>query len=551
MQNNCRFRQFLLFALVSVVVAACGPDPDKSARKVFRFNELGDVTSLDPALSGSFENNWAVHQLFNGLVEMDDQLRVQPCLANSWSISTDGLVYQFQLRTGVRFHDAPQFAGGKGRAVTAADFVYSFNRLFDKQLSNASTLVSMIAHDPENGKQGFSALNDSVLEIRLKQPFAPFLGVLSMNYFTVVPKEVVQFHGAEFGRHPVGTGPFQLRVWKEKERLLLDKHPNYFRFDEKGNRLPYLDGVNVTFIKSPEAAFMQFLSGDQDMLSGIDAINKELVLARDGSGLKKEMRERYVLQTGPYLKTDYIGIVLDGKGSEGKLNPLQQKMVRQAINAAINRDRIVRFLRYNVGTPADKGFLPTGMNAYDPKLLTGFTFDPDKARQLLAAAGFPRGKGLPMIKLTTTASYLDIADDIHNQLAQVNILCEIEILQPAMFKSAVADGKLNFFRKSWIGDYPDPENFMALFYSKNFSPNGTNYFHFSNATFDGLYERCLTEQSDTARQRLFLQMDQLIVEESPVVPLFYDQVVRLVQKNVQGLTVNPTNLLGLERVRLL
>ena len=532
-----------------LLLSACGGNDKTKSQQVFRFNELGDVTSLDPALSGSFENNWAVHQLFNGLVEMDDELRVRPCIAKSWSISDDGLVYRFLLRRDVFFQDAPEFEGGKGRAVIASDFVYSFSRLFNKSISNASTLVSMIAHDPEKGENGFTAVNDSTFEIRLRQPFAPFAGVLSMKYFSVVPHEAADKWKADFGRHPVGTGPFQLRVWKEKERLVLDRNPNYFKMDENGKRLPYLESVNVSFIKSAEAAFMQFLSGDQDMLSGIDAINKELVLARDGSGLKPEMKQRYVLQTGPFLKTDYLGILIDGPGSGGELNPLQKKQVRQAINAAINRERIVRFLRYNIGTPAVHGFIPDGMNAYNPDKLNGFTYDPDKARQLLIDAGFPRGKGLPTIKLTTTASYLDIADDIHNQLSQVNIPCEIEILQPAMFKTAVADGKVNFFRKSWIGDYPDPENFTALFYSKNFSPNGTNYMHFSSAAYDKLYEQCLTEQTDSVRSRLFLEMDQLLVEESPVVPLFYDEVVRLVQKNVQGLTVNPTNLLSLERVK--
>jgi oligopeptide transport system substrate-binding protein len=538
----------LLFA--ASLWAGCGGNHTKDTKQVFRFNELGDVTSLDPALSGSFENNWAIHQLYNGLVEMDDSLRVKPCIARSWTVSDDGLVYRFTLRGDVKFHDAPQFAGGKGRTVTAGDFVYSFSRLFDKRISNASTLVSMIAHNPEKNETGFRAVNDTTLEIMLRQPFAPFTGVLSMKYFSVVPREVVEHWKDEFGRHPVGTGPFKLRVWKEKERLVLDRHPDYFKTDEKGIRLPYLESVNVSFIKSPEAAFMQFLSGEQEMLSGIDAINKEIVLARDGSGLKADMQSRYVLQTGPFLKTDYLGILIDGNGSNGQLNPLQKKQVRQAINAAINRDRIVRFLRYNVGTPAINGFLPDGMNAYDAAKLNGFTYNPDKARALLAEAGFARGKGLPKIKLTTTASYLDIADDIHNQLAQVNIDCEIEILQPAMFKTAVAEGKVNFFRKSWIGDYPDPENFMALFYSKNFSPNGVNYMHFGNAGFDKLYEQCLTEQNDSVRRDLFLKMDQLLVDESPVVPLFYDEVVRLVQKNVEGLTVNPTNLLSLERVRI-
>lgn len=547
---TARTRLFFLLVSIGVFTLTCGENKQQSSRSLFRFNELGDVTSLDPALSGSFENNWAVHQLFNGLVEMDDHLHVVPCLAKSWEISADGLNYTFHLRSGIFFHDAPQFPTGKGRQVTATDFVYSFTRLFDKHISNASTLVNKIAHDPENGRKGFEAINDSLLVIHLVQPFAPFLGMLSMQYFSVVPREVVQFYGTEFGRHPIGTGPFRLKVWKEKECLLLDRNPNYFRIDEKGQHLPYLDGVSVSFIKSADAAFLRFLSGDLDMLSGIDAINKEKVLMRDGSGLRKNMQERYILQTGSYLKTDYLGIWVEPTDPEAEDNPFQMQFFRQAINASINRERIVRFLRYNLGSVANKGFIPIGANAYDTASLKGIAYDPDKARQLLAEAGFISGKPIPEITLTTTATYLDVADEIRNQLEQVGIPCKLEILPPATFKTAVADGKVHFFRKSWIGDYPDPENFMGMFYSKNFSPGGTNYMHFRNAVFDSLYERCLVEQNDLSRRQLFLQMDQLLVDQSPVIPLFYDQVVRLLQKNITGLTANPSNLLTLENVRL-
>lgn len=527
----------------------CGGDPVvNDQRQVFRFNELGDVTSLDPAMAGSFENNWALSQLYNGLVEMDTDLYVRPAIASRWEISDDGMQYTFHLRSDIFFHDNPQFPGGKGRRVNASDFVFSFTRLFDKKISNASTLVDIVDRDPSAGKEGCMAANDSTFIIQLRKPFQPFLGILTMKYFSVVPKEVVQFYHVDFGKHPVGTGPFRLKFWEDKTNLVLEKNPLYFKFDEQGKRLPYLDLVSVSFIKDPEAAFLQFMSGDIDMISGMDAINKEKSLEKDGT-LKSGMKDKFVLLTAPYLKTDYLGILVDDAASGKKSNIESRRYLRKAINYSIDREKIVRYRRNNLGTPANAGFLPPDMHAYDQSKLTGFTYDPDKAREMLKLAGYPAGKGLNPVKLTTTSSYIDIADDVMHQLNEIGIPVEIEIMPPTAFQTAVGESKLAFFRKSWICDYPDPENFMSLFYSKHFCPDGPNYTHFSNTEFDRYYERCLIEQNDSVRADLFLRMDQIIVDEAPVVPLYYDRVVRLMQKNIEGMLVDPTNSINLERVR--
>ncbi|MFM2018020.1 MAG: hypothetical protein RL007_1676, partial [Bacteroidota bacterium] len=220
---NRTYTFLLLF--FSVALISCGGGSEvKDNRQVFRFNELGDVSSLDPAMSGSFENNWAINQLYNGLVEMDEKLNVQPCIATKWNVSDDGMTYTFTLRQDVVFHDDPQFPGGKGRKVVAEDFVYSFTRLFDKKISNASTLVDIIDYDGTDAHKGFETLNDSVFIVHLQRPFKPFLGILSMKYFSVVPKEVVSFYGDDFKIHPCGTGPFKLKAWLEDTRLDLERN---------------------------------------------------------------------------------------------------------------------------------------------------------------------------------------------------------------------------------------------------------------------------------------------------------------------------------------
>jgi oligopeptide transport system substrate-binding protein len=547
-----KMRRFVIPASIFLSIiffSRCGDEQQAADdRQVFRFNELGEVKSLDPAMAGSFENNWALNQLYNGLVEMDTDLFVRPCIARSWDISDDGMEYTFHLRPDIYFHDSPQFPGGKGRRVTAADFEYSFARLFDKKISNASTLIDVVDRDVDAGKAGCTAVNDSTFTIRLRMPFRPFLGILTMKYFSVVPKEVVVFYGSEYGTHPVGTGPFRLKYWKSRTSLVFEKNPAYFKFDSQGNRLPYLELVSVSFIKDAESAYMQVLSGDLDMITGIDAINKEKTLEKDGS-LRSGLRDKFVLQSAPFLKTDYLGILIDPAIPLSKNSPLISQLVRQAVNYSIDREKIVRYRRNNLGTPATGGFIPPDMHAYDPSKLRGFAYDPDKARQLLAKAGFPGGKGLKPLKLATTGMYQDIAEDVAHQLNEVGIPVEVEILMPATFTASAADSKLLFFRKSWICDYPDPENFMSIFYSKHFSPEGPNYTHLSNKEFDRLYEQSLVEQDDSIRAGLFLQMDQIIVDASPVVPLYYDRVVRLVSRKVEGLAMDPTNTINLERVR--
>ena len=256
---------------------------DNDKRTVFNYNEMNGVTSLDPAAASNFENIWPANMLFNGLVQMDDALNVVPCIAKNYSISADGLVYTFNLRTDVYFHNNVCFESTKGRKVTAADFVYSYNRLYDSRVSSATTLLAKVLRDDKTGYSGFESPNDSTFIIKLKEPFSAFLNILTMKYFSVLPYEAIEYYKQDFRRNPVGTGPFQFRLWEEGVKLILIKNPKYFERDSKNNRLPYLDAVTVSFIKDRETAFMELLNGRFDMLSGADAFNINEVLDKEGN----------------------------------------------------------------------------------------------------------------------------------------------------------------------------------------------------------------------------------------------------------------------------
>lgn len=546
--NMGRIFSFSVTAVALIGLLSCSGGGEKTdTKKIFRYNELGDVNTLDPAAAGDFETQWVTNQLYNGLVEVDDKLQVRPCIASRWTVSENGLEYTFHLRNDVYFHDDSLFKDGKGRKVIASDFVFSFDRLFDKRISKASTLVDMIDRDAAKGKKGFEALNDSTLVIHLSSPFAPFINILGMKYFSVVPHEVVNARKDEFALHPVGTGPFMYKNWVRGTKLVFVKNPNYFKTDSAGNRLPYLDAVVVHFIRDPESAFLQFMKGDLDMLSGMDAINKDKVLTKSGE-LNESMKKDYVLMSRPFLKTDYLGVLVDEKLDIVKSSPLRKRTIRRALNHGFDRDKMIRYLRYNLGTPANAGFIPPVLLEGRNEKVTGYTYDQELAKALIEEAGYKNGDK-PQVTLYTTKQYSDIAEFVRYEWTEIGVDVQVNFMEPAPFRSAVSDGNVNLFRKSWVGDYPDPENFMALFYSKNFSPNGSNYFHFNNPLFDKMYERTMYEQNDSIRYSYFRQMDQLIMDEAPVIPLYYDQAVRLVRNNISGMLMDPSNMLQLETVK--
>jgi oligopeptide transport system substrate-binding protein len=370
-----------------------------------------------------------------------------------------------------------------------------------------------------------------------------------MKYFSVIPREAIDTYKADFRRNPVGTGPFMFKSWHEGTKLILVKNPGYFEKDENGNRLPYLDAMTVSFIKDRETAFMELLSGKFDMLSGADAFNTNEVLDKDGQ-LRDLYRKKFTLQKGTFLKTDYVGILVDESIPAVKNSPLRLKKIRQAMNYGFDRDKMIKYLRNNLGQAAHAGFIPPGLKSYDTAAVKGYDYNPDKTASLLAEAGYPHGKGLPDITLHVAEMYKEQVEFIQSQLAQNNIRIQISVEKASVLRQAVNSGEFLLFKKSWVADYADEENYMSLFYSKNFAPKGVNYSHYKNEEFDRLYEMSLGENDLDKKRKLYQQMDQLVVDDAPVITLFYDEVIRLVNHRVQGLTTNPMNLLDLKRVKI-
>lgn len=537
---------FVIFFLLILFTACKSGRFDNDGRIVFRYNESAGITSLDPAFARDQANIWATNQLFNGLVQLDDNLKVKPCIAKSWEISPDGLNYTFHLRNDVFFIADDSFAGNKGRKVVAHDFVFSLNRLLNDKLASPGAWVLKQVRK-ENNTNSFIATNDSTLIIGLESPFPPFLGLLSMQYCSVVPHEAVEKYGADFRRHPVGTGPFKFGMWKEGVKLVMLRNDTYFETGSDGP-LPYLDAVAVTFIVDKQSAFLEFVKGNLDFVSGIDASYKDELLTKNGD-LRSKYTSKITLTKQPYLNTEYLGILIDTNYKAAAESPLRLKLVRQAINYGFDRVKMMRYLRNNIGIAGTAGFVPAGIPWFDQKLVEGYHYDPDKAMQLLGKAGFPGGKGLPPITLTTNASYLDLCRFIQSQLGEIGINVKIDVTPPATLREMIAQSKVSFFRGSWIADYPDAENYLSLFYTPNFCPAGPNYTHFSSAEFDESYQESMHETNDSLRGLKYIQMDRMLIEDAPVVVLYYDEVLRFSRKNISGLGSNPLNLLNLKQVK--
>ena len=508
---------------------------------VFRYNESAGITSLDPAFSRNQANIWAVNQIFNGLVQLDDSLNVEPAIAKSWEIHDNGRLYRFTLRRDVLFHDDSCFQNPEARKVKADDFLYSFRRLQSSKLAAPGAWVF------QNVK-AFRAPNDTTFDIYLKKSFPPFLGLLSMKYCSVIPREAVEYYGEQFRENPVGTGPFYKKLWLENEKLVLRRNKQYFEKDEEGKRLPYLEAVAITFIPDKQSAFLEFVKGNLDFLSGIDPSYKDELLTFEGE-LREKYRKRFHLYRQPYLNTEYLGFMVDSTKYENPEHPVLNRKVRQAINYGFDRKKMMRFLRNNIGAPANQGFVPRGLPAFDDSATYGYRYNPAKARKLLAEAGYPGGKGLPEITLQTNSSYLDLCEYIQAEVKKLGIPLNVEVTPPSTLRQAMATSKVRFFRGSWIGDYPDAENYLSLFYSDNFAPEGPNYTHFRHERFDALYERAFSINNASRRRSIYRRMDSLVMRQAPVVPLYYDQVLRFYPKSLEGLGGNAMNLLDLKRVR--
>jgi oligopeptide transport system substrate-binding protein len=527
----------VLFFIIALLTA-CSSGINNDKVKVFRYNQSSGISSLDPAFAKDQACNWAAAQLYNCLLQTNDQLQIQPDLAQTWTISPDGLTYTFHLRNDVFFHDHPLFQQGKGRRMVAADVVHSLSRLIDKTVASPG---AWLFEGKLNPQTPFEAPNDSTFILHLNKPFQPMLGILTMPYCSVVPHEITQHYGKDFRTNPVGTGAFQFKIWRENEVLILVRNPHYFERDTQNQALPYLDGIKITFMDNKRNEYLKFAENKLDFLSGLDASYKDDLLNANGE-LLPEWKNKIKLLRTPYLNTEYLGILQ----KNNKTNVLNNKLIRQAINYGFDRQKMVRYLRNNVGVAAENGFVPPVMPPFNAQPTKGYQYNPQKAIQLLQQANYGKNKNEQPITIETNATYQEFATFIQKQLSEIGMKIEVNLNPPSLLREKAAKGEADFFRASWIGDYPDPETYLAVLYGKHTAP--PNYTRFDNPQYNQLYEQALNESNDKQRYALYSAMDSIIIAESPIIPLYYDEVLRFVGNRVTNMGINPFNALSLKAV---
>jgi len=482
---------------------------------VYRRPLGNDPATLDPARIGDIFGRSVAQQLFDGLVQFDQTLAVTPALAQFWKASRDGLTWTFTLRKGVKFHH--------GREVTADDVAYSLTRILDPTVkSGGADLFLSIrgAQEFREGKakqvSGLTVLDRYTVQIVLAEALAPFVSVLAVGQAKIVPKELVEQQGEAFGAHPIGTGPFKFVRWERGKEIVLVANSDYFDGPPKLSRVVYRIFRGEEF----DAMHEQFQRGNLED-TPIPTQEYRRVVTAGGN---------YVHVKRPMLSVRFYGL-------NTRIKPLDDRRVRQALIHAIDREALVDEVYLDRYVLA-RGILPPGMMGFDPKL-KGYAHDPRRARELLAQAGYPGGRGLPPIPIWSGVrleKLLQEHEQIKKYLAAVGIQAEFhyETNWPS-FSGMLAQGKFPIFLYAWFADVPHPDNFLfKLFYSR--SPR--NFTGYSNQAVDDLLLQAKRERDLQRQTDLYRRAERLVLDDAPIIPVWHYTYERLFQPYVRSVEVN-------------
>jgi oligopeptide transport system substrate-binding protein len=490
------------------------PPPSVQPGAVYRRPILHDPATLDPARFRDIYSLAVGQQLFDGLVQFDQTLSITPALAQFWVASRDGRTWTFTLRKGVKFHH--------GREVTADDVVYSFTRLLDPRVRSGSADLFMDIQGAQEFREGrarqipgLTVVDRYTVRVTLTEAPVPFVSILAVGQAKIVPRDLVEEQGDAFGSQPVGTGPFRFVRWERGKEIVLAANPDYFDGPPRLSRLVF----RIFPGQGPDTVFSAFQAG------GLE----------DSPVPVKDYRQIIASPDYHYVRRPIFA--LRHYGLNTRVKPLDDRRVRQALTYAIDREALVSEIWLGRNSLA-KGILPPGTLGFNPQL-RGLPYDPAKARELLAQAGYPGGRGMPPLVIWSSARSEEIVREherIRKDLAAVGITAEFQYNTDwPSFSRAMQERKLPIFLRAWFADVPDPENFLAkLFYSG--SP--FNYMGYSNPALDALLEKARGEPDMARRVEIYRRAEEMIVEDAPVIPLSHLSYERLFQPYVKGVEVS-------------
>lgn len=506
------------------------PDGKQRTPQVFRYFSERPGT-LDPALASDAYASIVIAQIFSPLVGLTSDLEPIPQLAESWTISRDGLVYVFHIRKGVRFHN--------GREVHSSDMVYSLNRLFKEPFRTqglAAGYLDAIVGVPEfvSGRaksiRGIFAIDRYRLEIRLSRPYSALLSALALDQASVVPRECVEAKGNAFARHPIGCGPFRFTERGNDERLVLAANPDYFQGK------PAIDSI---VFYTPKGT-----------VEGVDTDGARALLRGDAAMANLPLNLLGELKGKPSVRVvRWQDLSLSFVGMNLAIHPLDDARVRQAIAMAMGREKMLNL--WPAGKVLSLGILPPGLPGYSPER-RAYTHDIEAAKALLAAAGYGPGNPLPTMtlwKATANQSVRQVDSLMVGTLAEAGIRVHLKYVSWTELDQAITARRAPLFGLAWIADIPDPDTFLrALFYSSS----GTNYFRFADHAVDSLLDFAQRTADPELRMNAYHAVETRVVKAAPLVPLFHSSTFVGLREEVSGLEVNPLGIstLAMEKLRI-
>ena len=489
---------------------------------VLRIAVPSDPRSLDPAIAYDVVTWPLVRTLFHGLVDYDDDLNLVPWHARSWTISEDGRTITFKLRQDIRFSN--------GRPITSEDFAYSLQRILNPAVKSPGqgfyrNIAGARAFQDGSADRvlGLRTPDLETLEIELVQPDLPFLYCIAMPFAYAVPREEVERRGDEFGRYPVGAGPFTLARWQRGTGLRLEKNPDYYRADDIR-----LEAIDLMVGGDETLHMMMFERGELDIASvtstGIP--DADFIRVMNDPVLSKRVAHQ------PLNAIQYLSM-------NTELPPFDHVNVRRAVNHAIDRERIVGLIS-DRGIPAT-GVLPPGMPGFN-EALAGYEHDPGKARVLLEEAGFADGFTTELMVTAQSGIDTKIGQAVQQDLAEVGITVEIRpVTGPTRIEATGRRGAVPFATFGWYQDYPDPSNFLDVLLNGNriTEVHSTNVAFYDNEHVNALLNEASSSTDQAHRLALYQEAERLIVDDAPWVFLYYPQMYLLRQPWLKGLKLNP------------
>jgi peptide/nickel transport system substrate-binding protein len=530
----------------------------------FTFMSREKVGVLIPMFVGDIYNSRVTSQIYDPLMIYDPHSEsIVPGVAESFTKSADSKVYTFKIRKGITFHEDECF-GGKTEGLTAHDVKYTLDmacsglnknqvgHIFKKRIVGAEEFYEQTRDKktiPPSGVSGIKVINDQTLQITLLNPSPGFEVILTNPSLGIVSKKAFKHYGNKIEQHAVGSGPFMLEsVSPDKVKMI--RNPDYWKKDEFGNQLPFLGSVVVKYAKNKKSELLAFGKGETDLVLEIPVENIENILgslkeAQQGKNIKHKVDGE------ASMSMSYVAMACDSE-------EFKDVRVRKAFNLAIDKNSIIDASLEGEGWPAENGFAPKMAN-YDNSAVTGYTFNAEKARSLMKSAGYSNGANFPMLDFYVNSKegsgVHKMCLAIKKQLKEnININLNIKLCSLNERKQAIANGSAKIWRAGWVADYPDPENFLALFYGGNVDENAgenvyqVNQFNFRSAKFDELFEAANSEEDAAKREKLYQQCDQIVIDEAAVIPVLTDDHVVMINARVRNFKASALESLNLTSV---